>query len=115
MKTLLQRKSSLHGGVKEHDMSTLYPNSAHLAGRVLLAAIFLIPGFGKLGAYAATQSYMASRGVPAALLPLVIGLELGGLLLLAAHGAGAWSVDTRRARARHIDQPGFVDAQGAST
>ena len=117
-------------------------------GRLLLAALFLVTGFGKLGAYAGTQAYMASKGVPGALLPLVIALELGGgalivaglwtrpaalalaafsvlaaaifhanfadqmqqilflsdiavaggFLLLAANGAGAWSVDARRAR-----------------
>jgi putative oxidoreductase len=56
-----------------------------LAGRVLLAAIFLLSGFGKLGAgYAATQGYMEAMGVPGALLPLVILAELaGGLAILA--------------------------------
>ena len=32
---------------------------ADLAGRLLLAALFLVAGFGKLGAYAGTQAYMA--------------------------------------------------------
>jgi putative oxidoreductase len=121
-------------------------NFADLAGRVLLAVLFLIAGIGKLGDYAGTQAYMTSTGVPGALLPLVIALELGGgalvvaglwtrpialalgaftvlaallfhanfadpmqqimflknlsiaggFLLLAANGAGAWSVDARR-------------------
>ena len=114
--------------------------------RILLAQIFLISGFGKLAGYAATQGYMAKMGVPDALLPLVIALEIGGglalvlgfltrwaalglavfcvvsallfhadfaqqmqkinfmknlamaggLLMLFAHGAGAWSIDGRR-------------------
>jgi putative oxidoreductase len=123
-------------------------NATDLAGRVLIAALFLVSGAGKLGAYAGTLGYMASHGVPGALLPLVIALELGGgalivaglwtraaalalagfsvlsallfhanfadqmqqimllknfaiaggFLLLVANGAGAWSVDARRAR-----------------
>ena len=47
-------------------------NASDLAGRVLLATLFLVAGFGKLGAYAGTEAYMASKGVPGALLPLVI-------------------------------------------
>jgi putative oxidoreductase len=115
--------------------------------RVLLASLFLVAGFSKIGQYAGTQAYMASAGLPGALLPLVILLEAGGalalivgfqvrwvalamalfsivsallfhfnfadqiqslmflknlsiaggLLVLAAAGAGAWSLDQRRA------------------
>ncbi len=121
---------------------------APLAGRSLLALIFVLSGAGKLAAYAGTQQYMESTGVPGALLPLVILAELGGglaliaglftrfsalalaaftlsaavlfhadfadqnqmihfmknvsiaggLLLLAAHGASAWSLDALLAR-----------------
>jgi putative oxidoreductase len=49
-----------------------------MTGRVLIATIFIMAGISKLGAYAATQGYMESTGVPGALLPLVILLELGG-------------------------------------
>lgn len=49
-----------------------------LAGRVLIALIFVAAGYGKIGGYAGTQAYMESVGVPGALLPLVIALELGG-------------------------------------
>jgi putative oxidoreductase len=55
---------------------------ADLAGRVLLAAMFLIAGLGKISGYAGTQGYMASMGVPGMLLPLVIALEIGGALAI---------------------------------
>jgi putative oxidoreductase len=130
-------------------MPSTVSNLSELAGRVLLAVLFLIAGVGKISGFAATQGYMASQGVPGALLPLVIATELGGglliviglwtrwaalalagftvlaailfhgnsadqmqqimflkdisiagaFLLLVANGAGAWSVDARRARA----------------
>jgi putative oxidoreductase len=51
-----------------------------VAGRILLAALFLLSGLGKIGSYTATAAYMSSVGVPAALLPLVIATEVGGAL-----------------------------------
>ena len=113
---------------------------AALAGRLLLALIFLVEGWLKVSDYAGTQSYMETHRVSGALLPLVILTELGagllvavglftrwaavalagfclltalffhmapdqavhfyknlamtgGFLTLAAHGAGAWSLD----------------------
>jgi putative oxidoreductase len=51
-------------------------NSAELAGRILLAVVFLLSGVGKLGAYSGTAAYMASQGVPGALLPAVIFTEV---------------------------------------
>jgi putative oxidoreductase len=118
-------------------------------GRVGLAWLFIDSGWGKIAAYAGTQQYMESAGVPGILLPLVIALELGGgiaivlglftrwvalalaafsiaaailfhlphmadqmqainvwknlamaggFLVLAAHGAGRYSVDARMGR-----------------
>lgn len=123
-----------------------------LVARILLALIFIIAGWGKLGAgYTGTQQYMASMGVAGALLPLVIFAELGGglgllfgaltrlaaaglaafcilsalffhtdfanqtqsimfmknlaiaggMLMLAVHGAGAWSLDAWWQSRRH--------------
>lgn len=115
-----------------------------LVGRIGLALIFIVAGYGKIGGYDGTAGYMESMGVPGALLPLVILTELGGgiailvglftrpvafalagfcvisafvfhtagdqtqqilfmkniaiaggFLVLAAHGAGAWSVDAK--------------------
>jgi putative oxidoreductase len=62
---------------------TLKPFS-DLAGRVLIATIFVLGGWSKISGYAATQAYMESAGVPGALLPLVIALELGGGLAIVA-------------------------------
>ncbi len=119
---------------------------SQLVARVFLGHIFLLAGLSKMGAYEGTQGYMDAMGVPGALLPLVILLEVGcglaiiagwktrwtaialaafsvisaaifhnnfgdqtqmimfmkniaiagGFLLLAAHGAGAYSLDNRR-------------------
>jgi putative oxidoreductase len=118
-----------------------------LVGRVGLALIFVVAGYGKIGGYEGTAGYMESMGVPGSLLPLVIATELGGgvailiglftrpiaialagfcvlsavmfhgsgdqaqqilflknlaiaggFLVLAANGAGAWSVDARLRR-----------------
>jgi putative oxidoreductase len=59
-------------------------NASMLTGRVMLSAIFIIAGFSKIGAaYAGTQTYMDSVGVPGFLLPAVIALEiLGGIAIL---------------------------------
>jgi putative oxidoreductase len=53
-------------------------------GRVLLALIFILAGFGKIADPAGTTGYMASVGLPGFLLPLAILVELGGGLLLLA-------------------------------
>ena len=130
-------------------------NPLSLAGRLLLAVLFLPAGFGKLTGFAGTAGYIASVGLPlpqvaaavAVVVEIVGGLALiagygtrvaaivlaaftlvatfifhaywavpaeqqmvqqlmffknvavvGGLLTLAAWGAGAWSVDGRRQR-----------------
>ncbi len=49
-----------------------------LTGRGLISAIFIMAGINKISGYAGTQGYMESMGVPGALLPLVILLEIGG-------------------------------------
>lgn len=55
-----------------------------LLGRALLSLIFIISGFHKLAAYGATAAYMDKFGVPGLLLPLVIGVEIGGGALILA-------------------------------
>ena len=54
-----------------------------LAGRCLLAFIFLHESIGLLGNYAGATAYMQKSGVPSLLLPAVIALQLGGGLLVA--------------------------------
>jgi putative oxidoreductase len=49
-----------------------------LAGRVLLAVMFIQSGIGKIFGYAGTAEHMTQNGVPGLLLPLVILTELGG-------------------------------------
>ncbi|HWL27877.1 MAG TPA: DoxX family protein [Burkholderiaceae bacterium] len=135
-------------------MSTSLQNSFSLAGRVLLAALFLPAGIAKLTGFAGTVGYIASVGLPLATLGAIIALVVeiggglallagyrtrataiilavftlfasvffhaywaapadqamvaellffkniaivGGLLILAAHGAGAWALDARGA------------------
>jgi putative oxidoreductase len=54
----------------------------NIAARVLMSQIFILSGWSKLTGYAGSQQYLESLGLPGALLPLVILLELGGGLLL---------------------------------
>ncbi|MBG6071115.1 MULTISPECIES: DoxX family protein [unclassified Polaromonas] len=60
-------------------------NPLSLIGRVLLALLFIPAGFSKIGGFAGTASYIASKGVPFPELAAAaaVGVELGlGLLLL---------------------------------
>lgn len=63
----------------------------YLAGRVLVAHIFLLAGLQKIGGYAGTQGYMESMGVPGMLLPLVILVEVGGALALIVGWQTRWA------------------------
>ncbi len=56
---------------------TALQNISTLLGRILLSAIFILAGIHKIGGYQGTQGYMQAMGVPGALLPLVILLEIG--------------------------------------
>jgi putative oxidoreductase len=56
--------------------------AAQLSARLLMSVIFIVSGVSKVAAYAATQGYMESAGVPGALLPAVIALEIGAALAL---------------------------------
>lgn len=134
-------------------MNDKLQNSLSLAGRLLLALLFLPAGIGKVTGFAGTVAYIASAGLPLPAVGAVIALTVeilgslalisgfgtrlaalvlalftliasfffhafwavpaeqqyvtqllffkniavvGGLLTLAAWGAGAWSLDARR-------------------
>jgi len=55
-----------------------------LVGRILLSAIFLISGIGKIGGFAGTAGYMASKGIPMVdvLLAITIVIEIGAALMI---------------------------------
>ena len=74
-------------------MNTKIQDSAALLGRILLALIFIISGYGKITGYAGTAGFMASKGLPmvALLLPLTILVELGGGLLIALGWKARWA------------------------
>jgi len=57
-----------------------------LLGRILIAQIFLMSGFSKIGGFAGTAGYMASKGLPMVdvLLAITILIELGGGLMILA-------------------------------
>ena len=59
-------------------------NPLALAGRILLALMFVLAGFSKIAGFAGTVGYMQSKGMPAAelLAGLTILLEIGGGLAL---------------------------------
>jgi putative oxidoreductase len=59
------------------------PKIVVVAGRVLIAALFVISGIGKILAPAGAMGYMISMGVPILLLWPTIALEVGGGTALA--------------------------------
>ncbi len=136
-------------------MFTTLQTPLALVGRLLLALLFLPAGTSKIGGFAGTAGYIASKGLPLPELGAIIAIVVeivgalaliagfgtrlaalvlavftlvatfifhnywgvpadqafvqqlmfykniavvGGLLVLAAHGAGAWSVDAKRQR-----------------
>jgi len=74
--------AAVEGGKAAHFSST--QDRIALAGRVLLAAIFVMSGLGKVAAPAATLAYMKAAGLPFAPVGLAGAalIELGGGLAL---------------------------------
>ena len=64
-----------------------------LAGRLLLALIFLISGYEKIGGFSKVAPFMAAQGVPFAELALVVSIvvEIGGGLLLVLGWKARWA------------------------
>lgn len=63
-----------------------------LFGRLFLAYIFLLSGFGKIGKFAGTAAYMAGKGLPISevLLVATIIIEIGGGLMLVLGWKARW-------------------------
>lgn len=78
------RRVSLTEPSEDDTMNSSTTTAAtQLSGRVLMSVVFIMAGVSKIGAYAGTQGYMESVGVPGGMLPLVIALEVGaGLAVL---------------------------------
>ena len=66
-------------------------DAALLVGRLLLAVLFVLEGWGKLRGYAGAAGYMDKFGIPGQLLPLVILAEIGGGLCIAAGWQSRWA------------------------
>lgn len=66
-------------------MSPTTVNSAALVGRILVALLFILAGWNKIGGFEGTAGYIASKGLPMpqVLAALTVALELGGGLLIA--------------------------------
>jgi putative oxidoreductase len=64
-----------------------------LAGRILIALIFILSGFSKIGGFAGTVGYIASKGLPLPQLAAIgsIIVELGGGILLVLGWKARWA------------------------
>ena len=64
-----------------------------LVGRVLLALIFIIAGFGKLTGFEGTVGYIQSVGLPAPQVAAVVAIvvELGGGIMLVLGWKARWA------------------------
>ena len=74
-------------------LCTVAKQYAPLAGRILIALIFLMSAYGKIGAFDATSANMASKGMPVTdvLLVCAIVLELVGATLLVIGWKTEWA------------------------
>jgi len=64
-------------------MAFPFLEAAAFAGRLLICALFLHEAYAKLTAYSAAATYSEAFGVPGALLPFALAVEiLGGLSIL---------------------------------
>ena len=75
-----------------NNLCNLVKQYGPLVARILLAQLFIVSGFGKIGGFGKTAAYMASKGMPMAdaLLVLTIALELGGGILLILGWQARW-------------------------
>ena len=68
-------------------------NPLSLVGRLLIAVMFLLAGISKIGAFAGTSGYIASKGLPMpdVVAALTIAVEIGGSLLLILGFCTRWA------------------------
>jgi putative oxidoreductase len=73
-------------------LATPARDGAALVGRVLLAALFIWSGFGKVLGFAGAAGYIASKGLPmpTVLAALAVLVELGGGILLLVGLKARW-------------------------
>jgi putative oxidoreductase len=72
-----------HKPGRSKNIMQTFQSLAAPTGRVLISLIFVMSGINKIGNFSGTQAYMESAGVPGALLPIVIAVELlGGLAII---------------------------------
>ena len=74
-------------------MTTTQKDALALIGRILLAAMFVISGWGKVTGYSGTVGYIASQGlpVPQLLAMMAIAIELGAGLAIAFGWMTRWA------------------------
>jgi len=74
-------------------MNPTMTNLLALVARVLLALLFLDSGYGKIGGFAGTAGYIASKGLPMAqvLAGAALVVELLGALLLVLGWKARWA------------------------
>jgi putative oxidoreductase len=74
-------------------MNTNVQNTAALVGRILLAAIFLTSGFGKVTGFEGIVGYIASKHLPLPQVGAIIAIlcELGGGILLLVGFKARWA------------------------
>jgi putative oxidoreductase len=74
-------------------MTTSTQDSVALAGRVLLAMMFILSGFSKITGFDGTVGYIASKGLPMAQLVAIgtIAVEIGGGIMLAVGFKARWA------------------------
>ena len=74
-------------------MNTNVQNTAALVGRILLAAIFLTSGIGKITGFDGTVGYIASKHLPLPQVGAIIAIlcELGGGILLLVGFKARWA------------------------
>jgi putative oxidoreductase len=82
MKAFPDTASHLDASSSISKRKATFASATELAGRFLLALLFLVSGLGMLGTYRSTVAFMSAGGVPGALLPVVIVTEVLGALAI---------------------------------